>query len=683
MPCFFHAGLRGLAVLSLMMGALSAAPPAAAEVGTRTSVLAAGTPLLIPGKKTLYQRVLTRPGATLVADPERAKAGGKPLQPFSVLFVYNRQMVGDHEWLAVGPASQGGPEGWVRLDQAIEWRQTLTVAFTNPANRERALLFRDDKALNRVLAAEAPQEQVAALRKTMSGGALPDGFPVVSMEPATHVDFTKNFYLLPILEAQEVMPAHGFSTRVLKIASVTAREQPAASPAAGAPDAGAVTASAREMGGFKAAVVFAIDTTRSMDPYIERTQQAIRKISTVLTGTPELKDRVSFGLVGFRNSLKEVPSLEYLTKVFVDLKTGRDVDAFLKQATALQATKASSHSFDEDAFAGVLAAANELNWDEYAARYLVLITDAGSLRSTDPASSTGMDAEQVRRLVLDKNIAPFVLHLQTPAGRGNHAKAAEQYKALSEFPNLGALYYPIKGGSVDEFGATVDTLVDTISKHLVSGARGALAAAPAVEAAPKPTAAAKPAEAVAVQASLVGRAMQLAYLGRVRDTEVPPVFEAWIADRDAANPDLMALEVRVLLAKTQLNDLQQTLKLVVEAAKTSQLAPNDFYNQLRSAAATMSRDPAAIGRRQSRTLADSGLLGEYLDDLPYRSKAMNIDQELWESWSIGEQQAFIDEVEAKIRLYQRYHDDVDRWIAFDGGKVPGDAVYPVPLDALP
>ena len=60
-----------------------------------------------------------------------------------------------------------------------------------------------------------------------------------------------------------------------------------------------------------------------------------------------------------------------------------------------------------------------------------------------------------------------------------------------------------------------------------------------------------------------------------------------------------------------------------------------------------------------------------------------LSEETWNRWSIGEQVAFIDDLSAKIRLYQRYHDDADGWIALDGGASPGDAVYPVPLSALP
>ena len=62
---------------------------------------------------------------------------------------------------------------------------------------------------------------------------------------------------------------------------------------------------------------------------------------------------------------------------------------------------------------------------------------------------------------------------------------------------------------------------------------------------------------------------------------------------------------------------------------------------------------------------------------------MSVTRNLWYSWSVGEQQAFLDELEAKISLYQKYHDDADRWIALAKDASPGDWVYPVPLDSLP
>jgi hypothetical protein len=50
--------------------------------------------------------------------------------------------------------------------------------------------------------------------------------------------------------------------------------------------------------------------------------------------------------------------------------------------------------------------------------------------------------------------------------------------------------------------------------------------------------------------------------------------------------------------------------------------------------------------------------------------------------SVGEQQAIVDDLKAKITRYQLYHDDVNNWISF-GTDNPGEMVYRVPLSMMP
>ena len=45
--------------------------------------------------------------------------------------------------------------------------------------------------------------------------------------------------------------------------------------------------------------------------------------------------------------------------------------------------------------------------------------------------------------------------------------------------------------------------------------------------------------------------------------------------------------------------------------------------------------------------------------------------------------AILDGIKSKIALYQRFHDDVDRWVKLNPAAGDGDRVYPVPIDALP
>ena len=632
------------------------------------------TPMLIPGKKTLYQRVLTRPGA-LLANDRNGSGEGEALPAFSMFFVYSRVPGAGGDWLEVGSNRNGLTDGWIAASQTIEWKQTLTVNFNNPGPRNRAMFFRSPDELSRLVGAEGSQAIADSLLAEASRGKVEDDFPVIAMEPATYIDFTKQFYLLPILDWRETRTAAGFSTRLLRVASVSNAQggKPSAGQASGA------ASSAAEMSKFTASVVFVVDTTRSMQPYIERTQVAVGRILQKINGDPALKGKVSFGLVAFRNNLQKTPKLEYVNKVFVDLEEGRDIPTFLSGLATVKATDVSSHSWDEDSIGGLVRAVNELSWDKFAGRYLIMFTDAGSLRANDSLSSTQLDPEQVNRLLQDKNIAPFILHLKTAAGKADHASAAQQYKTIAEVPNIGSLYFPIEGGSVEDYGHVVDSVIDQLSTSLAKAAKGEIESGGGSANKGGGTAETQ----ARAKAATVSRAMQLAYLGRERETQVPAVLDSWITDRDIGQPDIATLEVRVLMTKNELSDLQQTMKLVVEAAKKSEIAPADFFNQLRSAAASMSRDPGKVGSQQSRKLADLGLIGEYLDDLPYKSKVMNLDQETWESWGITEQQAFIDEIEAKIRLYQRFHDDTGRWVMLDGGKSGGDAVYPVPIDSLP
>ena len=58
----------------------------------------------------------------------------------------------------------------------------------------------------------------------IAGGTLPAGFPVISIEPSTHIDISKQFYLLPILEASEAYLSNNIKVRMLRVASVTLKK---------------------------------------------------------------------------------------------------------------------------------------------------------------------------------------------------------------------------------------------------------------------------------------------------------------------------------------------------------------------------------------------------------------------------------------------------------------------------
>jgi serine/threonine-protein kinase PpkA len=633
------------------------------------------TALLIPGKQTLQQRVITRPGAQLVRQVGAA-SGGAPQLPFSVFYVYGRQPAqGQSEWLEVGRSSRGQPDGWIRADQAIEWYQNLTLSFTNPAGRERVMFFRTRDDVYGLFGTTAGAERARSLRAEVAAGRGQDG-PVIALEPEVYIDIATRFYLLPILQAERVTLQTGASSTLVEVASIPLTDDHAP-VAPQQPDASAA------MRNFTVGVAFVVDTTMSMDPYIERVRQSIRRVMERVRANPDLANRFRFALIGYRNSTRRVPALEYTARMFANFEDFRDPQRFMSQIDQVRATDVDSTVFDEDPIAGLRMAVEELKWEDFGGRYIIAFSDAGMRTASDPYSSTHLGPAEIRQLALSRGIATYFLHLVTPAGARahDHERAQAQWSVITAWPNLGSLYFPVPEGSLSDFGRQVDDLTDNLVRQVTeatgAGVRPQQAPAPQ----PQPQPQQQPARTITEQTLLVGNAMRLAYLGRVQQAAAPPVIRAWTSDRDLSNPDIAAFDVRVLVTRNQLSDLSEVLRAILDQGNANRLRPADFFNQLRSAAANMTRNPARLRARDAQNLGD--LMGEFLSDLPYRSEIMEIDQDQWLAIGAARQREVLDSIESKLRLYAEFEQRRDIWVSFDGGRVPGDAVYPMPLEALP
>jgi len=652
---------RTLRVLALALAALLLV---AAPVNARA-------PLLQAGKQTLYQRVLTVPGARIA----KTAGGGETTlaAAFSRYYLYDRRAAQGTEWLEVGTDTKGSIQGWIRADQTVPWKQQLALAFTNPAGRgdRPALFFRGFDDLSGILAAPDPGEAMRQLQtKIIAGDRDPRA---VAREPAHHVDINQAFYLLPILDFKELYLPQGDILDALEVASVSAQQpEPPNQP--------------RTITNFRSAVVFVIDTTISMRPYIDQTRASVKRIYDRIEAAGLADDEVRFGLVAYRARDPAIPGLEYGARTFADpseIQSGAD---FLAKVKEVEEARVSTRYFTEDALLGLDQALSSIDWSDFGGRYIVLVTDAGALEGDKSATGTGV--AQMRSEAQARGVAVYGLHLKTPAGRDDHAGAEAQYRVLADNDYVqDPLYFDIQAGAVDRYGKVLDTLADTLIDQIEQAARGKEVAGSARTASrtqgPDQAPADRQLEDLRRTTQALGHAMQLAYLGRVEGTRAPLVFQGWIADLDLTDPAKRTVEPRLLLTKNQLSDLVLALDRILTAAEGGLARPHDFYAQLRSLAAQFSRDPALANRPEATRLADLGLLGEYLEDLPYRSRVMNLDQDTWSRWGTHQQVAFIDELKNKIRLYRRYNADPGRWIDLVPGGPPDDAVYPIPLTDLP
>lgn len=643
-------------LLALALGLFCIGPVAEASAQQ-----AARQPLLMEGRTALFQRVILRPGARMAERPD-SSAPSQPTPGFGVFYVYARQGSGADAWLEIGAAQDGRTQGWVPAERTIDWKQTMVLAFNNPAGRERAMFFREAETpralwLNtRGGAAEATRLREAATANTEG--------PVIALEPENFIDITRQFYLLPIISADRVENEAAQEARLLEVISAPAQAAP---PPPADPDA---------LRNYRGAVVFVVDTTVSMGPYIERTREALKRVVDRIRETA-VRDNFRFGMVAFRDHMGGNPRLDYITRMVSLPDLAETSDAILPRLSQLAEARESNEGFDEDSLAGIKLALDEVPWPQYGGRFVILVTDAGARDAKDPRGQTQMGPEEMRQLAQSeaKQVAIYAIHLKTPEGRNNHARAERQYRELTRFGAAGELYYSINEGNMGQFGQTVDALTDALLAQVAAAVGRPIAGIRAPQNAAE--------RRISEQAEIVGTAMRLSYLGRERQQTAPDVVRSFVLDQDLnptdPRPERRPLDVRVLLTRNQLSDLATTLRNIIQAQAAARLSPESFFERVRAAAAATARDP----RRMAEFQRLEGAFGEFLQDLPYQSQIMEFTQEEWNSMGAGRRTEIINALEAKLRLYEEFNRQPSLWVSFDGGRNPGEAMYPVPLDALP
>jgi len=625
---------------------------------------AAEKPLLMEGKNTLFQRVLSVPDARIYENPDDS-ATSVPVTPFSVLYVYEKS--GD--WIKIGHNSFGQTAGWVRNDKAIDWNQALTVSFKDSRDMQRVMMFNSKGDLER-LVSDYDKEGYQMLYEGAVSGAIPKDSPVIAIQPEAHLEIRDNFYLVPIKQHEDVYLGNE-QARLLKIASVPLDDSASKSELA------TIGSDNRS---YRSGIHFVIDSTQSMGPYIDRTREAVEKVYSTIE-KQGLSSQVGFGLTAYRDNTDQRPELEYLTRRYVSLQEGSDVKQFLDRVNSLSPASISSRDFREDAYAGVKSAIEDSDWDKFDARYVVLITDAGPRESRDSLGATRLSAQALRQFAFDRGISIWVLHLRTPAELADHESAESLYKELSYFPGIGDFYYGVKMGEVDEFGNVLEVLANQITQQVLATSNG-------VPPLPVPGQGSGQTQLAQLQdrVAKLGNALRMRYLQKESGKPLPTVFDAWMVDRDFFNPERSAVDVRVLLTRDQLSDLKNVMQQVLELAEEGVLSPQSFIDDLKSLAATVSRDPSSVAGSTSGAggnLADMGYMREYIEDLPYTGEVMNLTLETWEEWSAKVQIEFMYRLEGKINYYQALHDHTDLWVTPGGGPVNGNSVFPVALDLLP
>ena len=143
----------------------------------------------------------------------------------------------------------------------------------------------------------------------------------------------------------------------------------------------------------KLEIMFAVDTTISMQPMLDGTKEIVRQVALALAKHPGLEGKVRLGLVEYQDVHPKLVPARMVSKLTADM------DAFQKALKPLKETNIPNGDTPEDVLAGLKMAIDDAGWDKVSSKHIVLLGDASAQINEggvpNKRNSTGMSIESV------------------------------------------------------------------------------------------------------------------------------------------------------------------------------------------------------------------------------------------------------------------------------------------------
>ena len=621
---------------------------------------------------SLPLKVLTRPESPMHAEPsEESRILDSKVPPFSAWVVLAKE----NNWYKLAESVGSKTSGWMKASDLMEWRHHMVVSFTHPGNRSRNLMFREKQPILAML------DMPLGLRRDTWGGYLKEaenglGQHTVGLEPDGWVREKNQFYLLPILEQQEVQNA-GQELTLVKVAAATRGR--------GADRASEGTTQHAPP---KLDIVFVMDLTRSMGPFVETTLEMLGNIANTFEEEAAGGGSVRFGFWGYRDDPGLCEGIEFNTRNFT--KDFQDVKTFLGTLRTINETKVDSIDYAEDVFAGVSDAITQSKWRHGSVRTILLVGDAPGRAPgeeereshEDPrpkGSESNMDAKALRALANSSSVYLASYFLESPQWKAFSPRGAAQFRTLASNPGSSEpAFAVINAESPRDYAEAAQAYASKMAQNLSLLAKEGRMPATGVNRSENGS---NPADTGRTMADNLFRNAFIEWNSANAELKVPRDIEGWMSDKDPTDPSKLALEPGVLLTKTQLSDLRDRINEIIDAMLRVEVGGQDFFKELHAVVTIGGRDPGRL--REARTLMESNHFPDFLIGLPYKSKIMGMSKDDWREMSADRANQYRNEIVSKVQYYAEIYRDGTKWQKLNENSDAGDFVTPIPIDMLP
>ncbi|MDA7950896.1 MAG: VWA domain-containing protein [Pirellulaceae bacterium] len=379
-------------------------------------------------------KVILRHDSAIFADADES-SHSQPVRQFEFYFVLaadeGKAKTKNNFYRVATGTKKSSAVGWVKASDVVEWPHGQVLGFSKRFERDPAHFFENQQDAEGYLTNGNPHDAISR---------EPEGIEILS--------------LLPILYESE-LEIHGEPTRVFQVAYIHPADPKNVWEAKESISIPVIQAE------LTLDIVFVIDTTSSMGPYIEAAKTVIRKIAVEVNKNQNVSGRVRIGLVGYRDK-----GDHYTSKVLCTLEAGNNLEVF---DAILESTEArGGGDTPEQVYAGVQSAISEMNWNAVANRHIILIGDAPNhsderslvsvekvLASAQPDTSSG-DVEALLR-----HITIHALQVGSNSGRDSDLLCRRQFARLAAGRNFAGLC-----ASTSSVSSFTEQLVTTLTNRV-------------------------------------------------------------------------------------------------------------------------------------------------------------------------------------------------------------------------
>jgi len=543
------------------------------------------------------------------------------------------------------------PLGWISEEDSIPWRRALVMQFTNPYQRAPSVFFRTPEAILDLIQEDrdsrARQLETIRSQIEMRSGA---GDEVVAMEPQVG-ERQQRTIMYPVLDfyGRDGRQRPRIDGKYARLLDVAARTRP-----------GGAGGYAQDRARIPIDVVFVMDTTHSMKPYLENVLAATEELASAEGG-----NGIKFGFIGYQD--KKAKGFDYEVKEFTH-KT-QSAPEFVRTLRGVEARPFAVKGDDipESVFPAIERALESAQWRDQAIKVIFLVGDA-------PDHAGDLELKRLRRKAKERDIRIFAFHIKnSEVSKAWDTKSRSQYKGLSTI-YLGAegtgksraYFNSIDAGAAElrrqvseRFGEARKSL-DGIRESLRTG--GPL---PAAE-----------------SGSLSELIFQQAVLMMPEDNMPANEVHGWVSDKVLTDPDRDALEPMILLTEAELDELAARVRELLDVGERALRGEGettlDFFELVSRNTKFTMVDPKAVNFRD----AFSAPLG--IDQLPYKSDIMAATRD--EFRSMDKVRDFVAAMRNKLDHYEdlrRRRGDPGTWKKLSSRANASDWVVAVALDSLP